>query len=59
MLKEVASKTNDQAGDGTTTATVLAQAIFTAGIKKMLQPEPTQWILSVVLIKLLMRLSNI
>ncbi len=34
MLKEVASKTNDQAGDGTTTATVLAQAIFTAGIKK-------------------------
>lgn len=35
MLKEVASKTNDQAGDGTTTATVLAQAIFTAGIKNV------------------------
>jgi len=28
MVKEVASKTNDQAGDGTTTATVLAQIIF-------------------------------
>src|SRR5512147_348699 len=28
MVKEVASKTNDDAGDGTTTATVLAQAIF-------------------------------
>ncbi|MCB0794430.1 MAG: chaperonin GroEL, partial [Flavobacteriales bacterium] len=33
MLKEVASKTADQAGDGTTTATVLAQAIVTAGLK--------------------------
>ena len=33
MLKEVASKTNDVAGDGTTTATVLGQAIFTAGSK--------------------------
>src|ERR1700754_864636 len=33
MVKEVASKTADQAGDGTTTATVLAQAIVTAGIK--------------------------
>ena len=27
MVKEVASKTNDEAGDGTTTATILAQAI--------------------------------
>ncbi|MGY3214942.1 chaperonin GroEL [Mucilaginibacter sp. HD30] len=35
MLKEVASKTADQAGDGTTTATVLAQAIVTAGIKNV------------------------
>lgn len=35
MVKEVASKTNDLAGDGTTTATVLAQAIFTAGIKNV------------------------
>lgn len=35
MVKEVASKTNDQAGDGTTTATVLAQAIFTTGLKNV------------------------
>jgi chaperonin GroEL len=33
MVKEVASKTNDVAGDGTTTATVLAQVIFGEGIK--------------------------
>jgi chaperonin GroEL len=33
MLKEVASKTSDVAGDGTTTATVLAQAIYREGIK--------------------------
>src|SRR5690606_12710881 len=33
MLKEVASKTSDVAGDGTTTATVLAQAIFREGAK--------------------------
>jgi len=33
MVKEVASKTSDVAGDGTTTATVLAQAIFEAGSK--------------------------
>lgn len=33
MVKEVASKTNDDAGDGTTTATVLAQAIFREGVK--------------------------
>ncbi|MBR6345838.1 MAG: chaperonin GroEL [Bacteroidales bacterium] len=35
MVKEVASKTNDQAGDGTTTATVLAQAIIGVGIKNV------------------------
>src|SRR6201998_3246289 len=35
MAKEVASKTADVAGDGTTTATVLAQAIVTAGIKNV------------------------
>ena len=35
MVKEVASKTNDQAGDGTTTATVLAQAIISEGIKNV------------------------
>src|SRR6201989_3389316 len=32
MVREVASKTNDKAGDGTTTATVLAQAIYTQGL---------------------------
>ena len=35
MVKEVASKTNDAAGDGTTTATVLAQAIITGGLKNV------------------------
>ena len=33
MVKEVASKTNDEAGDGTTTATILAQSIVKEGIK--------------------------
>ena len=33
MVKEVASKTSDVAGDGTTTATVLAQAIYREGVK--------------------------
>src|SRR2546421_1953637 len=35
MVKEVASKTNDLAGDGTTTATVLAQAIVREGVKSV------------------------
>ncbi|HET8625688.1 MAG TPA: chaperonin GroEL [Gemmatimonadales bacterium] len=35
MVKEVATKTSDQAGDGTTTATVLAQAIFREGLKNV------------------------
>jgi chaperonin GroEL len=35
MIKEVASKTSDIAGDGTTTATVLAQAIFRGGLKNV------------------------
>ena len=35
MVREVASKTSDVAGDGTTTATVLAQAIFTQGLKNV------------------------
>ncbi|MFC2442360.1 MAG: TCP-1/cpn60 chaperonin family protein, partial [Capnocytophaga ochracea] len=35
MVKEVASKTNDLAGDGTTTATVLAQAIVKEGLKNV------------------------
>ena len=33
MVKEVASKTNDEAGDGTTTATILAQSIVKEGVK--------------------------
>ncbi len=33
LVNEVASKTNDQAGDGTTTATVLAEAIYAAGLR--------------------------
>ena len=33
MVKEVASQTSDEAGDGTTTATVLARAIFVEGLK--------------------------
>jgi chaperonin GroEL len=35
MVREVAVKTNDKAGDGTTTATVLAQAIFREGVKNV------------------------
>src|SRR5499433_1704157 len=35
MIKEVASKTSDAAGDGTTTATVLAQAVFREGLKNV------------------------
>jgi chaperonin GroEL len=35
MIKEVASKTSDQAGDGTTTATVLAQAIYRHGLRNV------------------------
>ncbi|MBR7102942.1 MAG: chaperonin GroEL, partial [Tidjanibacter sp.] len=35
IVKEVASKTNDDAGDGTTTATVLAQAIIGVGLKNV------------------------
>ncbi|HEX7733634.1 MAG TPA: chaperonin GroEL [Ktedonobacteraceae bacterium] len=35
LIKEVATKTNDVAGDGTTTATVLAQAIITEGLKNL------------------------
>lgn len=35
MVKEVASKTADKAGDGTTTATVLAEAIYSEGLKNV------------------------
>ena len=35
MVREVASKTSDAAGDGTTTATVLAEAIFREGLKNV------------------------
>ena len=36
LVKEVASKTNDIAGDGTTTATVLSEAIYTEGLKSLI-----------------------
>ena len=39
MVKEVASRTNDEAGDGTTTATVLAQAIVREGLKQVAAGE--------------------
>ena len=55
MVKEVASKTNDVAGDGTTTATVLAQAIINPGLKA-LQQEAIQWISSEESIKQLLLL---
>ena len=42
MVKEVASKTSDVAGDGTTTATVLAQAIFREGCSSW-RPATTRW----------------
>jgi chaperonin GroEL len=43
LIKEVSSKTNDTAGDGTTTATVLAQAIFKEGIRNVAAgSNPTQ-----------------
>src|SRR5205814_854513 len=40
MVREVASKTSDVAGDGTTTATILAQAIYREGVKAVLRREP-------------------
>ena len=43
MVKEVASKTADLAGDGTTTATVLAQSIITTGLKNVTAVQ-IQWI---------------
>ena len=49
MVKEVASKTNDEAGDGTTTATILAQAIVKEGCKYCLlytSPSPRDGLLS-------------
>jgi chaperonin GroEL len=42
MVREVASKTSDVAGDGTTTATILAQAIYREGVKAS-RPAPTRW----------------
>ena len=43
MVKEVASKTNDEAGDGTTSATVLAQAMYSEGLKYVsANHNPTQ-----------------
>jgi len=44
MVKEVASKTSDVAGDGTTTATVLARALFTEGAKLVAADTMNYWI---------------
>ena len=41
MVKEVASKTSDVAGDGTTTATVLAQAMLREGLQAVAQHGPS------------------
>ena len=43
MVKEVATKTSDVAGDGTTTATVLAQAIYSTKASRMSPPVPIRW----------------
>ena len=43
LVREVATATNDVAGDGTTTATVLAQAIVRQGLKNAAPPGPTRW----------------
>ncbi len=43
LVKEVASKTNDIAGDGTTTATILAQAIDPAKACATSPPARTRW----------------
>ena len=43
MVREVASKTSDVAGDGTTTATVLAQAIYREGIARTSRRAATRW----------------
>jgi hypothetical protein len=41
LVQDVASKTNDVAGDGTTTATVLARAIYAEGVKTVAAGEPS------------------
>jgi chaperonin GroEL len=44
LVKEAASKTSDVAGDGTTTATVLAEALFREGLKHIAAGvDPTPW----------------
>ena len=42
MVREVASKTSDIAGDGTTTATILAQAIYREGVKNVVGANPME-----------------
>ena len=43
LVKEVATKTNDTVGDGTTTATLLAQVIVNEGLAQRRPPAPTRW----------------
>ena len=47
LIKSVASKTNDIAGDGTTTATVLARAIYSEGCKAVAARTPIHLICAV------------
>lgn len=61
-IKEVASKTNDIAGDGTTTSTVLAQAIFREGVKSVaagLNPMDLKRGITKLLKLQLMKLKNL
>ena len=50
MVREVASKTNDEAGDGTTTATILAQAIVKEGVKYVTAVSYTHLTLPTILL---------
>ena len=58
MVKEVASKTSDVAGDGTTTATLLAQAIYREGVKAVAAGSATRWTSNAVSTKPLKSLSK-
>ena len=48
LVKEVASKTNDVAGDGTTTATILAQAMISEGLKMVSSDYTLCWLKTIM-----------
>ena len=58
LIKEVATKTNDVAGDGTTTATLLAQALVREGMKNVVEVQ-TRWSSKRASRRLLMPLSRL